>query len=158
MLPGLQFVFPGSLIPNAPDDLYAALGKNGQYLNVVPSQQLVVVRMGNAPDSNEVSVALNNLIWEHLNGFICGSTGTEISLSNSSPISIYPNPTHDYFSVHMPESYFSVVVYDLFGRMVHQQDQVFEQMQVNWKGIPGVYLVRVMTGEHQVSIRKIYIR
>jgi CubicO group peptidase (beta-lactamase class C family) len=32
MLPGLQFQFQGSLNPNAPDDMVAAMGKNGQFL------------------------------------------------------------------------------------------------------------------------------
>ncbi|HRI60579.1 MAG TPA: serine hydrolase domain-containing protein [Saprospiraceae bacterium] len=37
MLPGLQFVLQGQAIPNAPDDMYAALGKNDQKIHVVPS-------------------------------------------------------------------------------------------------------------------------
>ncbi len=47
MVPTSQLVLQGSLIPNAPDDLYAALGKYDQKIYVVPSQQLVVIRMGN---------------------------------------------------------------------------------------------------------------
>jgi len=34
MLPGSQFVFSGETAPNAPADLFSAIGKNGQYLNV----------------------------------------------------------------------------------------------------------------------------
>ena len=45
MLPGSQFVFNNELIPNAPIDLVAALGKNGQIINIVPSQNLVWIRM-----------------------------------------------------------------------------------------------------------------
>ena len=41
MLPQTQIVFPVSIIPNAPADLYAALGKNDQKVYVVPSQKLV---------------------------------------------------------------------------------------------------------------------
>ena len=48
MLPQSQFVFTGNIIPNAPADLYAALGKNDQKIYVVPSQNLVVIRMGDA--------------------------------------------------------------------------------------------------------------
>ena len=47
MVPTSQFVLPGYLIPNAPADMYAALGKYDQKIYVVPSQQLVVIRMGN---------------------------------------------------------------------------------------------------------------
>ena len=39
MLPGSQFVFNGDITPNAPDDLVSALGKNGQIINVVPSEK-----------------------------------------------------------------------------------------------------------------------
>lgn len=46
MAPGLQFVFPGSFISNAPVDMFAALGKDDQKIYVVPSQQLVVIRTG----------------------------------------------------------------------------------------------------------------
>ena len=46
MLPGSQVVFPGSITPNAPDHLYSALGKNGQFLDVLPGENIVVVRMG----------------------------------------------------------------------------------------------------------------
>lgn len=40
---------PGQLIPAAPADLVAALGALGRKLYVVPSQKLLVVRMGQAP-------------------------------------------------------------------------------------------------------------
>jgi hypothetical protein len=44
--PGLTVEFQGELIPNAPVDLIAGLGKNDQKLYIVPSQNLVIVRMG----------------------------------------------------------------------------------------------------------------
>ena len=47
MLPSSQFQFNGKLNTNAPDDLFVALGKNGQSLNIVPSQNMVWIRMGN---------------------------------------------------------------------------------------------------------------
>ncbi len=48
MLPGTQLTFNGSIAPNAPADMYAALGKNDQKIYVVPSQNIVVIRMGDA--------------------------------------------------------------------------------------------------------------
>lgn len=47
-LPQTTREFQGKLIANAPDDLIAALGKDDQKLYLVPSQDLVIVRMGNA--------------------------------------------------------------------------------------------------------------
>lgn len=46
--PGSEVEFSGSLIPNAPSNLYAGLGKNDQKIYMVPSLDLVVVRMGGA--------------------------------------------------------------------------------------------------------------
>ncbi|MBL7745562.1 MAG: serine hydrolase [Chitinophagaceae bacterium] len=37
MLPAVQFVFSGMLVPNAPADMFSALGKNDQKVYVVPS-------------------------------------------------------------------------------------------------------------------------
>ncbi|MGB3619047.1 MAG: serine hydrolase, partial [Catalinimonas sp.] len=51
MIPQAQFTFPGAIIPSAPADLVAGLGSNDQKLHVVPSQDLVVVRMGAAADA-----------------------------------------------------------------------------------------------------------
>jgi len=40
----------GKLLPSLPEDTYLALGMRGQYIIVVPSQQLVIVRTGNTMD------------------------------------------------------------------------------------------------------------
>ncbi|MBL7748162.1 MAG: serine hydrolase, partial [Chitinophagaceae bacterium] len=50
MLPGGQTVYPGSLVPNAPADMYAAMGAEDQRIYVVPSKKMVVIRMGDASD------------------------------------------------------------------------------------------------------------
>jgi len=66
MLPGLQYVFSGSLTPHAPHDMFAAIGKNGQLINVVPSQNLLVIRMGDNPDDSAVSIAFQDELWARL--------------------------------------------------------------------------------------------
>lgn len=73
MLPSSQVVFPGKLCANAPDDMYAALGKNGQFINVVPSEGLTWIRMGNAPNNLFVPYLMNDEIWERLNLIMCGT-------------------------------------------------------------------------------------
>ncbi|MBA9079813.1 serine hydrolase domain-containing protein [Rufibacter quisquiliarum] len=70
LLPTSQRSFSGSIVPNAPTDMYAALGKNGQFLNVVPSQGLVLVRMGEAPSEEEVPVVFLNEIWKRVNAVV----------------------------------------------------------------------------------------
>ncbi len=68
--PGLPNSFNTQLSAQAPADLYAALGKNGQFINVVPSQGLVVVRMGEAPDNAAVPILFHDTMWEKINAVI----------------------------------------------------------------------------------------
>jgi CubicO group peptidase (beta-lactamase class C family) len=71
MLPGSQLIFIGSIIPNAPADLFAALGKNDQKVYVVPSQNLVIIRMGNtAGGVNPAGSDFDNVLWGKLKTII----------------------------------------------------------------------------------------
>ncbi len=71
MVPTSQLVLPGFVIPNAPADLYAALGKNDQKIYVVPSQQLVVIRMGNSAGGFQLAVSdFDNELWGKLKTII----------------------------------------------------------------------------------------
>ena len=72
-LPALQFEFNGELIPNAPDDMYAALGKNDQKIYVVPSKKLVIVRMGEVANPDNPTFGLSgfdNELWSKINALI----------------------------------------------------------------------------------------
>ena len=67
-LPTTQFEFSGSLISNAPTDMYAALGKNDQKIYIVPSKNLVVIRMGDAADDDSFGLStFDNELWEKIN-------------------------------------------------------------------------------------------
>ncbi|MBX2979815.1 MAG: hypothetical protein KF905_11005 [Flavobacteriales bacterium] len=77
LLPGLQFPLSGPAMPNAPMDVYAALGKNGQIINVSPSSGIVVVRMGDLPGGIFVPNVYNDQIWQYLNAVVCNSTMLE---------------------------------------------------------------------------------
>lgn len=74
MIPQSQYVFDGHLSPNAPVDMYAAMGKNGQLINVIPSENMVWIRLGGAPDEVLVPINLNNDIWAYINKLNCNST------------------------------------------------------------------------------------
>ncbi len=66
--PATEIEFPGKLIPNAPDDLIAGLGKDDQKLYIVPSQNLVIVRMGdNTGESLLGPSSFDNSLWEKIN-------------------------------------------------------------------------------------------
>ena len=69
--PGITIPIQTSLASNAPDDLIAGMGKNGQYLDVIPSQNLVIVRMGEAPNAdNLVPINFHNEMWSYLNDIL----------------------------------------------------------------------------------------
>ena len=73
MIPGAQTVFQGQLIPNAPKDMYAAMGAEDQRLYVVPSKNMVIVRMGNSSDPKNPSFAVSgfdNELWAKINAVI----------------------------------------------------------------------------------------
>lgn len=94
MVPGLQLVLPGMLIPNEPPDAFNALGKNGQILSVVPSQGLVVVRMGDPPGASvPVPYLLADEIWQRLDLVLC--TSTEVPTPAASATTLFPVPATD---------------------------------------------------------------
>ncbi|TCZ74593.1 serine hydrolase domain-containing protein [Flaviaesturariibacter aridisoli] len=73
MVPGSQVVFPVSLIPNAPADLFAALGKNDQKIYVSRAQGLVVIRMGDSAGTPALaSSGFDNEVWAKLRTVIGG--------------------------------------------------------------------------------------
>jgi len=66
-VPGSELVFNAELVPSAPNDLIAGLGLNDQKVYVVPSEGLVVIRMGN--DAGEVLLgpsSFDDLLWQKI--------------------------------------------------------------------------------------------
>ncbi len=73
MVPGSQTVYQGPLIPNAPSDMFAAMGAEDQRIYVIPGKNMVIVRMGNASDPLNPSFALSgfdNDLWAKINAVI----------------------------------------------------------------------------------------
>ncbi|WP_396191573.1 serine hydrolase domain-containing protein [Flavobacterium sp.] len=69
-LPTTQFEFNGTLIPNAPSDMFAALGKNDQKIYVIPSKKMVVIRMGEVANPANPTFGLSgfdNELWQKIN-------------------------------------------------------------------------------------------
>jgi len=73
-LPIFQTVFFGKMFQNAPDDLIAALGKNGQIIHVVPSEDMVVVRMGENPNNSLIPLNYSIELWNYINDLSCVSS------------------------------------------------------------------------------------
>ncbi len=72
MLPSTQTQFTGELVPNAPADMVAAMGKDEQRIYIVPSKNLVIIRMGEAAESgdNFALSSFDNVFWEKFNDVI----------------------------------------------------------------------------------------
>jgi len=73
MVPEGQTVYPGFLVPNAPADMYAAMGAGDQRIYVIPSKNMIVVRMGDPSDPANPSFAVSgfdNALWEKINAVV----------------------------------------------------------------------------------------
>ncbi len=73
MIPGEQTVYQGYLVPNAPIDMYAAMGANDQRIYVIPSKKMVIIRMGNAANPANPNFAVSgfdNELWAKINAVI----------------------------------------------------------------------------------------
>ena len=63
-LPQSQLQLNGSIIPTAPNDMFMALGKNDQKIYVIPSKKMVVIRMGDAADSENLALSdFDETLW-----------------------------------------------------------------------------------------------
>ncbi|HMQ76939.1 MAG TPA: serine hydrolase [Flavobacteriales bacterium] len=143
MLPGLQFVFPGPAMPDAPADMICGLGKNDQLLNVVPSRNMVVVRLGNeAYGSLSVATIFNNEIWQLIEQLPCATAVGEQEPEDG--WGLHPNPATDLLRVVLPPG---AVPEDL-----ELLDERGRSIPVRWTG-EGLDLSDLATGTYAVRIR-----
>lgn len=145
MAPQSQLVFKGSLMPNAPADMIAALGKNGQFINVVPSQKLVWIRMGNDPDDALVSFTFCNEIWHYLNQLNCQTSSIQWTSASTNSYKVYPNPANDVVFVEPNQAlpFESYTIYNNMGQLVCQGSF---QPRIELSGMaPGVYMLHLKT-------------
>jgi len=157
MLPGLQLVFPGSFCPEAPSDLFAAIGKNGQILCVVPSQKLVVLRMGEAGGggNDDVPIVLCNQMWSRIARLNCQPLATDESQADS--FKVIPNPVNESLTLSNINkiNIYKINVYNNIG----------EKMPLFWEGTQlqvgsyqaGVYWLSFYSNDRHVVLKFIKI-
>ena len=118
---GLQS-FPGSIAPSAPDDVYLAAGKDGQYISISPGTGLMMVRQGPSPDTSATAVSLHNVIWERIMSLNCSPNSVEES-SPLDRLSIYPNPavTDRVWVKGLPAQGATLSLFDQQGRLLQQR-------------------------------------
>jgi CubicO group peptidase (beta-lactamase class C family) len=70
IFPGIDIPFNLSLANNAPNDLVAGMGKNGQFVELIPEENIVVIRMGEAPNEALVPIEFHNEMWARISEII----------------------------------------------------------------------------------------
>lgn len=143
MVPTLQFVFPGYFIPNAPKDMFAAIGKNGQIASISPSRKLVWIRMGDVPSGQlgEVPFLLADKVWSRINTLTCNNTANQTVQPKQT--GIYPNPAVNRLYVPSAGQY---SILEVTGKMVQRaQGDTNSGIDVSHLK-PGVYLLSGTNG------------
>jgi hypothetical protein len=135
--------------------MISALGKNGQIINVVPDQGLVMVRMGDAPGAGEVPITFNDSVWVYLRAIICTATAVDaLPIAVPAEPQVYPNPVADACVVQWPDHTFDLMLLDVQGRVRMVQPQVHGQVVLGLAELAsGVYLVRLRSGKEMISLR-----
>jgi CubicO group peptidase (beta-lactamase class C family) len=150
MLPSLQTVFNGQLCPDAPAEMFAALGKNGQIINVIPSQNLVMIRMGNMWTTSNVPNEFNNDIWKRLKQVICSTNATIIN--NEKEFSMYPNPCTNYINLSSDNAFSNYQITNLLGQKI-MEGQSTNSIDVQAL-TPGFYFLELIDEKSLVIKRK----
>lgn len=155
MLPRSQLVFNGPLCPNAPNDMFCALGKNGQFINIAPSQNLVWIRMGESPDGLEVPYLLNDEIWKYINKLNCNPVNTSLNSISETEIELYPNPgTHQIF-LKSPVKINTLEIFSTNGQILKSLQLDDNQIYIPTEGFhPGLYLIRLQLSNKQFITKK----
>lgn len=151
MIPQAQIHIPGSIMPGAPSGVFAALGKNGQLINVDPAQKLVFIRMGQNDGNSLVSTQYNDSIWQMLNLLGCTNALDENTLNQTV---IYPNPGKDFVKIQSALPVESIRVTDISGKAL---PVAFSDNILNISTLPkGVYFVAFSTKSRE-EIHKLIV-
>lgn len=152
MVPGTQTVYSTSVSPDAPADMYAALGKNGQLINIVPSKGLVFIRMGNNPDNSFVPFTYNNDIWKRLNNVICDKVSAIENAQNTEGGKAFPNPftsnLYITFEKDLPNGELNIV--NQLGQILKTQKCNDSNIEINTTDLPkGLYWLHLKSNNFQ---------
>lgn len=143
MIPQSQLVFPTPLVPNAPADMFCALGKNDQKIYVVPSANIVVIRMGNDAGFPALAVsAFDNELWGKLKDIFCIPTNNIHHISSSN-IRIYPNPANDVINIIAPYNY-TASLHNITG-------QLLANYNIN-KGTNNINTQQLQAGTYYITL------
>ncbi len=151
LLPGLQFRFPTDLTPSAPDDMFAALGKNDQKIYVVPSLNIVVIRMGDsAGEGKEALSSFDTQLWEYLMRVMTTTTAVEEPVSAIA--TIFPNPGNNVISWESSSAVQQIQIYDVQGKLVKKWQNPSKLLIVK-ELENGLYYMRMLSKKGEQTVR-----
>ncbi len=148
--PGLAIEFQGSIIPEAPADMYAALGKNDQKLYIVPSKELVVVRMGNAARESLLALSgFDNDFWKLINKF----TSHPVYQKNNTDLALkaYPNPVSDILYLKSYTNQGFITIYDILGNKISETEKSHHIDFTNLES--GIYILKFRNNSQTEFLR-----
>ncbi len=152
MVPGLQTLFTGPMFPNAPADTYAALGRDGQFLNVVPSENMVWMRMGENPDDLPVPFLLNDQIWEYINDLECELRTPDFTKHT---LHLSPNPADDSVTLKAAREIIKIEVFTAQSRLLVTHSVSGYEMLLSTASFPsGVYFIKVTFADGYNAVQK----
>ena len=120
--------------------MYAGMGANDQRLYVVPSQGLIVVRMGDV--AFEASTALSgfdNELWQRIANLECETLATENNSDEGGDLKLYPNPATSFFSLAHPEDFQGGRIFNMAGIRVWEGTESDLRSQINLQS--GMYIM-----------------
>lgn len=145
--PGTPNSFNSFIAPDAPADVYSAIGAEGQIISVSPSNGIVMIRQGVQNNQSLVPIDLVNETWKRLMEVACISTSTQTPIQNNA-IALFPNPATNQVSIVLDsDENFEIAVFDLLGKKIFTQKNN-ELLKVGHFQ-SGVYQVLVNQGDKQ---------
>lgn len=155
-LPTSQINFPGSVIPSAPADMIAALGKNDQKVYVVPSLGLVVVRQGNSAGASRLAASsFDNDLWAKIMAIFCRPSASAAA-AEAAGFLAFPNPATETLTLRQPaQTAASVRLLDALGREVLRQPAVVAETSVSVAAlVPGLYTAQWLDAAGRVLMSR----
>jgi CubicO group peptidase (beta-lactamase class C family) len=158
-VPGLNTNIPGSLVPNAPNDAFCALGKNDQKIYVVPSQSLVLVRQGNHSGTSSLAVSdFDNVMWDYVNKLTQCPTTSIKNITTNNSIEIYPNPASDLLFIKKLNTSIYITKTEIYT-FAEKLICVSNENEINVSELNnGMYLIKCYLSNGNVILKKIAIQ
>lgn len=144
ILPQSQIVFPFKMLPSAPDELFMALGKNDQKIYVYPSENIVVIRMGESAEGRLALSSFDDELWAQLMQVFATTTNAEAILKTNQ-IEVFPNPGRDFMQIESSGlPIVGVEMYNIQGSLVQRWEHPGNRVDVS--DMPGgIYLLNIRT-------------